>query len=154
MDVSRMRGEEWYRVGGTLDRMDAFWMQRCPARGPMLTHAFTKDDVPGRCAHCGFTPDEWATATAPREVRGSAAEWPMSPIDLAARMRSLGLSRGPEEATDDIREDGVRIEPKMARGVALGKPDGKGRGDLTYRQQLRLRAWAGWSAYLDEHDPR
>lgn len=62
--------------------------------------------------------------------------------------------RGAIEPVEPEHDDDTPVEPKMAQGAPVGKPDGKGRGSLTYRQQKRLEAVAGWQDYLDAHRDR
>lgn len=122
-----------------------FWTEDCPARGAALSHVhwdmcYPATGHPGTgdkhawtdCCHCGMNAAEEYN----REKMFREAGLP--PVDVEARMRSLGLiSPTPYDRPD---------EPKMATGSPAGVLyDGKGRtnpgrGPLTVAQQRYLTA--------------
>jgi hypothetical protein len=117
------------------------WKQQCPARGYGLTHAHDtqcKDGhIAGQCCECGGFPG-------PQVAEHTHQFSVPPPLDVTARMKALGLLQE-DTGMEDIRaehDDNTPVEPKMITGNGPeGKPDGKGRGDLTYRQEMRIMRW-------------
>lgn len=106
-----------------------FWTQQCPARGPGLMH--TKSIEHHGCRDCSMVP--------PRSNTPHVA--PVSPIDVSARLASLGITSGPTvpDLPTENDDDTIR-EPQMAAGWGengewLGSPRGAAHG--------RGRSWYG-----------
>lgn len=125
---------------------DPYWDMECPARNGVILRHKAKDWPPQpdtECAECGVSPWEYRRReAAPLE----AGVGPMSPVDVNARLRALGLM-GPEESDEDIRTN-TAVEPKMAdpKNPRYGGGNGvrgrswHGDGKLNPRDYGRLEA--------------
>lgn len=132
---------------------------------------------PFQCCHCGAM-DPAARAwllgqrhvtqfNPPRKQETSKTTPPPVPLDVQQRLRDIGLipviapdkpAMRPMERALPAAPDAALLtdhlhEQKHVTGSGpTGTPNGRGRGELTPRQQARLRAWAGWSRFLDQQE--
>lgn len=154
----------------------AFWSEQCPARGAGLDHAHwdlcsseghpgeDSGHLPYQCCHCRGYASAFKSGTLDTNV-GTLDLTPQ--IDVQERMRALGIegswdtirsSRPHEKDTgmEDIRaqhDDDTPVEPKATTGTGPdGRADGKGRGELTGRQMLRLMRWKDYIKYIGGDD--
>jgi hypothetical protein len=136
------------------------WREDCPARGAGLHHAHWSDCHPSnvhpgtdvthtytQCCHC-----ERFIVGAPQTT---STESPVDPpmqdhmyiptlVGHCLRCR-LSMAKHPAVVRQVEPETGnVPLEPQYASIGAQGPAWGKGRGDLTERQQTFLVGWLGW----------
>ena len=117
------------------DLRHPFWNEDCPGRGPALHHTHDRacEEHPYQmCCYCGGSP------TLLLLMRRQQT---MPPIDMAARLRMLGLdpSHISEEAEGILPPE--MQEPKLATGQYSTHPKSMsepGRGPLSLRQKARL----------------
>ena len=108
-----------------------FWDEQCPVRQDGLKHAHNiacpDSHRVDQCCECGDLARNW---------KGAGVEAVAPPLDINARLRSIGFNPSP---ADDP------VEPKMATGVYTGPENARGRGELTRFDKARL----GWIVWME-----
>lgn len=136
-----------------------FWQEQCPVRGPGLTHAHSArcagEHALDQCCECG--------GSYPRPAAGSPVQ--MSPNDIRARLRSLGIQSVSED--DPVNEEPAApdhtadefVEPRAITGEGPTGPKWHwGRGEATPRFLARVKSFVEFRAWmaergLIEHEP-
>lgn len=139
-----------------------FWQEDCPARGVALSHMKSSQCSPqshpgydsghlyNQCCHCRGL-----------DAPTRASSMVMPPIDVAARLASLGYMQIPEPPVDEpvatdpepdpYHDPNTPVEPKAVTDIGpTGNPYGPGRGGMTPRYEKRLLGYVGWRAWLAE----
>lgn len=140
--------------------VEGYWSQQCPARGSGLTHVHWNQCSPdghpgsdtghhyGQCCHCGGYASQMAR------------EAVMPPLDVAARLRQMGLitDEGTPVATEqdtgleDIHAENTPVEPKAITGEGpQGHRWGRGRGEFGWRDERRVEAYVGFAEWLSRN---